>query len=130
MGTSVATELLARDLEPTLSFTLAGVLLQWQRDHRACVADLGADRSALNARGHSRGRNRRVYVRRLACLFSASHPLSDAEAQDQWVLWSRAGGGGPAAPVTELPQRGHYPQIEQAQAIAVLVKELVSTSLG
>lgn len=31
------------------------------------VADLGPDRSALNARDHSRGRNRRVYVRRLAC---------------------------------------------------------------
>jgi len=82
-----------------------------------------------------------VYVRRLACLFSASHPLSDAEAQDQWVLWSRAGGpqlahrlvhyikrapspgdalarrGGPAAPVTELPHSVTIPRSSKPQAI-------------
>jgi pimeloyl-ACP methyl ester carboxylesterase len=32
----------------------------------------------------------------------------------------------PSAPVTELPELGHYPQIEQPEAIAAIVRELIS----
>lgn len=124
-----------------------------------------------------------MFVRQLARLFSAAHPLSAAEAEDQWVLWRRAGGAHlahrlvrylaerqahasrwhgavsdwpgelrlawgmrdpvatpnvlaglrllrPAAPVTELPELAHYPQIEQPEAIAALVRELASASTG
>ncbi len=93
-GTSVATELLTRDLEWTLSFTPAGVpllngsviieraSLTWAQT--ALRSPLGAAFSRLSTRG--------LFIRQFARLFSASHPLSSAEAQDQCVLWSRAGG--------------------------------------
>jgi pimeloyl-ACP methyl ester carboxylesterase len=121
-----------------------------------------------------------VFVRQFARLFFPFHPLSDEEAEDQWVLWRRAGGARlahrlihyigerqahaarwhgairdwpgelrfawgmrdpvatpnvldglrqlrPAAPVTELPELGHYPQIERPDAIAALVDDLAST---
>ena len=35
----------------------------------------------------------------------------------------------PAAPVRELPELGHYPQIEDPEAIAALVEELASRAL-
>jgi pimeloyl-ACP methyl ester carboxylesterase len=34
----------------------------------------------------------------------------------------------PAAPVTEVPELGHYPQIERPEAIAALVDDLASTA--
>jgi pimeloyl-ACP methyl ester carboxylesterase len=36
----------------------------------------------------------------------------------------------PSAPVTELPELGHYPQIERPEAIAGLVDELAAASGG
>jgi pimeloyl-ACP methyl ester carboxylesterase len=110
--------------------------------------------------------NRPMFVRQFARLFSPAHPLSRAEAEDQWALW-RYGDGAriahrlthylderrmhaarwhgairewpgslrfawgmrdpvatprvlarlrelrPSAPVTELPDLGHYPQLER-----------------
>jgi len=185
MGTSVATELLARDLEGTLSFRLAGVLLfngSVIIERASLTWAQTALRSPLGA-AFARLSNRRVFVRQFARLFSASHPLSAAEAEDQWVLWRRARGAHlahrlvrylaerqahasrwhgavsdwpgelrlawgmrdpvatpnvlaglrllrPAAPVTEVPELAHYPQIEQPEAIAALVRELASASTG
>ncbi len=94
MGTSVATELLARDLEGTLGFRLPAALLfngsiiieraslTWAQ--RALRSPLGPALARLS--------NRRVFQRQFARLFSPEHPLSGAEAEDQWALWSRAGG--------------------------------------
>ncbi len=94
MGTSVATELLARDIDGRLGFELASALLfngsiiieraslTWGQ--RALRSPLGPALARLS--------NRRVFRRQFAGLFSAEHPLSDSEAEDQWELWSRAGG--------------------------------------
>jgi pimeloyl-ACP methyl ester carboxylesterase len=184
MGTSVATELLARDLEGALGFNLAGVLLfngsvlieraslTWAQ--KALRSPLGPAFARLSSRP--------MFARQFARLFSETHPLSDEEAADQWVLWRRAGGARlahrlihyigerqthavrwhgamrdwpgelrlasgmrdpvatphvlaglrelrPAAPVRELPELGHYPQIEDPEAIAALVEELASCAL-
>lgn len=183
MGTSVTTELLARDLEGALGFKLAGVLLfngsiiveraslTWAQ--QVLRSPFGAALARLS--------NRRVFERQFSRLFSPAHPLSDAEAEDQWLLWRRAGGARiahrlihyideriehaprwhgairdwpgelrlawgmrdpvatpavleglrelrPSAPLTELPELGHYPQIEQPEAIAAAIEELVSVS--
>ena len=181
MGTSVAPELLARDLEGVLSFNLAGALLlngsviieraslTWAQ--KALRSPLGPAVARLSSR--------RLFVRQFARLFSESHPLSAEEVEDQWALWRHAGGARlahrlihylgerqtyhprwhgavrdwpgdlrlawgmgdpvatpcvlaglrelrPAAPVAELPELGHYPQIEQPERIAALVEELAS----
>ena len=94
MGTSVATELLARDLEGRLGFNLTGALLfngsviieraslTWAQ--KALRSPVGPALARLSSR--------RVFVRQFARLFSEARPLSDEEAEDQWVLWRRAGG--------------------------------------
>jgi len=181
MGTSVATELLARDLERSLGFAIGGVLLlnggmiveraslTWaQTALRSPIGPLLA-----------RFSTRRVFVSQFGRLFSQAHPLAPAEAEDQWALWSHAGGSRiahrlinyidereahahrwhhalsdwpgdlrfawgmrdpvatahvlaglrelrPAAPVTELADLGHYPQIEQPAAIAGEIAALAS----
>jgi len=173
METSVATELLARDLERSLSFAIGGVLLlnggmiveraslTWaQTALRSPIGPLLA-----------RFSTRQVFVSQFGRLFSQVHPLDPAEAEDQWTLWRHAGGSRiahrlinyinervahaqrwhhalndwpghlrfawgmrdpvatpdvlaglrelrPAAPVTELANLGHCPQIEQPAAIA------------
>jgi pimeloyl-ACP methyl ester carboxylesterase len=94
MGTSVATELLARDLEGSLGIELAGVLLfngsivlerasltPSQRLLRGPLGPLAA-----------RLANERVFRREFARLFSPAHPLDDAEAADQWSLIAHDGG--------------------------------------
>lgn len=94
MGTSVATELLARDLEGNLGIDLAGVLLfngsivierasltPAQRLLRSPLGPLAARLSS-----------ERFFRREFARLFSDSHPLTDEEAADQWSLLSHDGG--------------------------------------
>jgi pimeloyl-ACP methyl ester carboxylesterase len=94
MGTSVATELLARDIRDLGRIGIAGVLLfngsivlerasltPAQRVLRSRVGPLAARLSS-----------ERVFRREFARLFSAEHPLSDAEAADQWALICNAGG--------------------------------------
>lgn len=181
MGTSVAAELMARDLEGRLPFTLGGVLLfnggmivaltslTWgQRGLRSPVGPLLARLSS-----------RRVFVSQFGSLFSSAHPLGADEAQDQWALWERAGGARqahrliayiaererhadrwlgalrdwpgelrlawgmrdpvatvavldglralrPSAPVLELPNLGHYPQIEEPVTISAAIEALVA----
>jgi pimeloyl-ACP methyl ester carboxylesterase len=94
MGTSVATELLARDIDGALRFELQAVLLfngsiiieraslTWAQ--RALRSPLGGVIARMS--------NRRAFQRQFGHLFSPGHPLSREEAEDQWALWRRAGG--------------------------------------
>jgi pimeloyl-ACP methyl ester carboxylesterase len=177
MGTSVATELLARDLEGRLPFALEGVLLlngsmvieqaslTWgQKLLRSRLGPLAARLS-----------NERTFRTQFAAIFSDEHPLSDEEAADQWSLLSYERGQRildrltfylhervtfaerwhgalrdwpgrlelawagrdpvcteavlravlalrPAAPLTRLPELGHYPQLEDPQAVMEIVE--------
>jgi pimeloyl-ACP methyl ester carboxylesterase len=94
MGTSVATQLLARDLEAALDFELAGVpllnggmiveraSLTWAQ--QALRSPLGPIVAPLSTRP--------VFHSQFSRLFSPAHALSVSEAEDQWTLWLRAGG--------------------------------------
>lgn len=88
MGSSVATELLARDLDKVLTFELASVML--------FNASLVLERTSLTL-GQQILRSRfgplaaRLTIQRrfrsqFGQIFSAQHPLSDQEAADQWSL--------------------------------------------
>lgn len=88
MGTSVATELLARDLAGQLPFDL----------HRAVITNGSVilERASLRPiqkilRGPlgpvvARFANRRMFARGFARLFSDDHPLTPEEADAQWAL--------------------------------------------
>lgn len=181
MGTSVACELLARQLSGTPAFTVGGVLLlnggmivslaslTWAQ--RALRSPLGPVLARLSTR--------RLFISQFSRLFSPDHPLTREEAEDQWTLWRRAGGARgadrliayidererhadrwlgalrdwpgelrlawglhdpvatvavldglrelrPAAPVLELPDLGHYPQIEDPGAIRSAIESLIA----
>ncbi|MQA76214.1 MAG: alpha/beta fold hydrolase [Solirubrobacterales bacterium] len=177
MGTSVATELLARDLDGRLGIEIAGALL--------FNGSIVLERASLTvAQRLLRGRfgalfaalaSERVFRHQFAALFSAAHPLRAEEAEDQWSLIRHAGGRAlghrlihyldereayaerwhgavrdwhgplslawglrdpvatpavlaalrelrPSAPVVELPELGHYPQIEDPARLAEVVR--------
>jgi pimeloyl-ACP methyl ester carboxylesterase len=181
MGTSIATELMARDIEGRLGFQLAGVLLfngsviveraSLTRAQQVLLSPAGPLLAQLSTA--------RVFKQQFAKLFSAAHPLSPAEAEDQWWLWQRARGARrahllinyvrqrrthaarwhgavsdwpgelrlvwglrdpvatvnvldglrelrPGVAVTELPELGHYPQLEDPAAIAAAVTGLLA----
>ena len=94
MGTSVATELLARDLAGALSFDLRRVVLT---NGSVIIERASLRPSQKILRGPlgpllSRLTNERSFRRGFARLFGAAHPLSDAEAGAQWSLLARDGG--------------------------------------
>jgi pimeloyl-ACP methyl ester carboxylesterase len=94
MGTSVVTELLARDIEGRLSMELAAVLLfngsmVLERASLTLSQKLLRSRLGPLAARLSTERAFRAQFRRI---FSSSHPLSDEEAADQWALLAEAGG--------------------------------------
>ena len=94
MGTSVATELLARDLGGQLPFELAGVLLfNGSMVIEAATLTLGQKvlRSRLGPIA-ARLSNERSFRAQFARIFSPEHPLSRAEAADQWALLAHSGG--------------------------------------
>jgi pimeloyl-ACP methyl ester carboxylesterase len=176
MGTSVVTELLARDLEGRLGFALGGVLLM----NGSMVierATLTVSQKLLRSRLGSiaaRLSNEPTFRAQMARIFSSGHPLSAEEAADQWSLLANNGGNRildrliaylrervqyadrwhgalrdwpgrielawalqdpvatravldavvelrPAAPATLLPAVGHYPQLEDPQALAEIL---------
>lgn len=88
MGTSVATELLARDLAGTLPFAIQRAVLtngsviieraSLRPSQKILRSPLGPLLSRLT--------NERGFLRGFARLFSAGHPLSEAEAKAQWAL--------------------------------------------
>lgn len=182
MGTSVATELMARDLEGRLEMRLTGALLfngsivlerssptPAQRVLRSRVGPLAARLS-----------NERLFRHQFGSVFSPTHPLSDEEAADQWSLICHNGGRTlghrlvaymdervehaerwhgavrdwpgalslawgmldpvatpdvlaalrelrPQAPVTELPELGHYPQLEDPRQMAQVLRQALRT---
>jgi pimeloyl-ACP methyl ester carboxylesterase len=167
MGTSVATELLARDLESALEMDVAGVLLFNGSMVQGAASPTLAQRILRSPLGplFSRLSSERFFRAQFGSVFSPGHPLTDEEAEDQWSLICAGGGRTlnhktirymderfrhaerwhgalrdwpgplqlawgmldpvatitvleavralrPRAPLTELPELGHYPQIE------------------
>jgi pimeloyl-ACP methyl ester carboxylesterase len=94
MGTSVTTELLARDLQGRLPFELQRVVLSngsvilRRASLRPVQKVLRGPLGPLAARLSSKAMFRREFAR----LFSANHPLSAEEADAQWALMSYNGG--------------------------------------
>jgi pimeloyl-ACP methyl ester carboxylesterase len=94
MGTSVATELLARAIDGRLGFEIEGVLLF----NGSIVLDRAtltpAQRLLRSPLGGLAGRlsGERVFRHQFGGVFSATHPLTDAEAADQWSLICHNGG--------------------------------------
>ena len=175
MGTSVATELMARDLEGTLGWELSGVLLFNGSIVLEAASLTLAQKLLRGPLGPLAARlsSRRFFDHQFGALFSAGHPLDPAEAEDQWALICHAGGRTighrlvhyldervelaprwhgairdweplrlawglqdpvattavlaalrelhPGVPVTELPELGHYPQIEDPARMAAIV---------
>jgi pimeloyl-ACP methyl ester carboxylesterase len=172
MGTSVATELLARDLESALEMNLAGVLLFNGSMVQGAASPTLAQRLLRSPVGplFSRLSSERFFRAQFGSVFSPGHPLTDAEAEDQWSLICAGGGRTlnhktirymeerfrhaerwhgalrdwpgllqlawgmvdpvatikvleavrelrPQAPLTELPDLGHYPQIEDPASL-------------
>jgi pimeloyl-ACP methyl ester carboxylesterase len=94
MGTSVATELLARDLKGRLPFELRSVLL-FNGSMVLERASLTISQKLLRSRlGPLAARlsNERSFRIQFGRLFSAAHPLSDEEAADQWALLAHDNG--------------------------------------
>jgi pimeloyl-ACP methyl ester carboxylesterase len=94
MGTSVTTELLARDIEGKLPFDLQRAVLS----NGSVILERASLRPVQKV---LRGRfgpvvaqliNRPMFIRGFARLFSAAHPLTAQEAAAQWALLSRNGG--------------------------------------
>ncbi len=173
MGTSVSTELFARELDGTHRLTLTGAVL-FNGSMLLHLADPTPGQRLLRSRGgpvFARLSSQRFFRNQLGSVFSAAHPLSAEEAKDQWSLVSARGGNlrmhgliaymdervryaerwhgairdwpgslsllwgmkdpvarvqvlrglqelRPGVPVTELPELGHYPQIEDPDQVA------------
>lgn len=181
MGTSVANELMARDLEGKLAMKIAGILL-FNGSMVLEVASPTPAQKALRSRLGplvARLSSERFFRHQFGSIFSAAHPLGEAEAEDQWALICHNGGRTlghrlisymdqreahaerwhgtirdwpgalslawglqdpvattavlaalrelrPEAPVSELPELAHYPQIEDPRRLA---RVLADTSI-
>ncbi|WP_320669099.1 alpha/beta fold hydrolase [Patulibacter defluvii] len=94
MGTTVANELIAREIEGRLPFALAGVLLS----NGSVVVERASLRPIQKLLRSPLGplvarlSNQRVFTRQMAALFSPGHPLDPAEAAAQWALAAHDGG--------------------------------------
>jgi pimeloyl-ACP methyl ester carboxylesterase len=94
LGTSVANELMARDLEGALGFELSGVLLlNGSMVQDAASPTLGQRllRGRLGPLA-SRLSSERFFRHQFGSIFSAGHPLTEEEAEDQWSLLNHGGG--------------------------------------
>jgi len=94
MGTSVATELMARDLESRLNVDLVGALL-FNGSILLDRARPTLGQKLLRTRAgplFARLMNERFFRRQFALLFSSEHPLDPREAADQWNLIAHGGG--------------------------------------
>ena len=173
MGTSVATELMARDLRGELDFEMTGALL-FNGSMLLHLAQPTVGQKILRSRFGplaSRLTTERGFRLQFSRIFSPAHPLTAEEAADQWSLIAHNDGQHighllvhymaererfterwhgairdwpgpltltwgmldpvartevldglrelrPGVPVLELPELAHYPQIEDASAIA------------
>lgn len=94
MGTSVATELMARDLAGELELEIAGALL-FNGSILLHLAKPTPAQKLLRSRLaplFARLTSRRAFRHQFGSLFSEAHPLTREEADDQWTLLSACGG--------------------------------------
>ncbi len=94
MGTSVANELMARDLEGKLTMDVAGILL-FNGSMVLEVASPTPAQKALRSRFGplvARVSSERFFRHQFGSVFSAAHPLCETEAEDQWALICHNGG--------------------------------------
>jgi pimeloyl-ACP methyl ester carboxylesterase len=185
MGTSVSTELMARDIEGAGRLPLLGALL-FNGSIVVERASLRLSQKLLRSRFgpvFSRLASERFFRQQFGELFSPSHPLTDEEAADQWALICHGGGRTlghetiayiderirfadrwhgaiadwprvlslawgmldpvatpavlaalrelrPGVPVEELPDLGHYPQLEAPERIAAALEAAVERVPG
>jgi pimeloyl-ACP methyl ester carboxylesterase len=94
IGTSVATELMARDLRGEGRIEIASITMLNGSIVQSRAHPTTAQRLLLSPAGPVAARltSRRFFRRQFGSLFSAEHPLSDEEAADQWSLLRRHGG--------------------------------------
>lgn len=182
MGTTVANELMARDIEAKLEMRLAGVLLFNGSMVLEAASPTPAQKLLRSRFGPLAARltNRPVFRQQFGSIFSEAHPLTDAACDDDWALICHNGGRTlghrlisymderiihaerwhgairdwpgklslawgmldpvatpnvlaamrelrPAVPVAELPQLGHYPQREDPQAMAAILRDALKS---
>lgn len=94
MGTSVANELMARDLEGKLEMDVAGILLFNGSMVLERASPILGQRILRSRFGplFSRLSSERVFRQQFGSVFSEAHPLSEEEAADQWSLVCNNGG--------------------------------------
>jgi pimeloyl-ACP methyl ester carboxylesterase len=94
MGTSVANELMARDIDGSLGFELAGVLLLNGSMVQSAASPTLGQRLLRGRLGPvaSQLSSERFFRHQFGSIFSPGHPLSDDEAADQWSLIRFNGG--------------------------------------
>ncbi len=94
MGTSVATELLARVIEGEPEMPIAGVLLLNGSMVQGAASPTLGQRLLRSPVGpvFSRLSSERFFRHQFGQIFSPDHPLTDEEAEDQWALICAGGG--------------------------------------
>ena len=94
MGTSVANELFAREIEGRRAFEISGALL-FNGSMLLHLAHLTAGQKLLMSKAGpalAQLSSERFFRQQLGAVFSEAHPLSSEEAADQWSLMSYNGG--------------------------------------
>lgn len=88
MGTSVANELMARELEGRLVMEIAGIVLFNGSMVLEVASPTPAQRALRSRLGPlvARLSSERFFRHQFGSVFSAAHPLSEEEAEDQWSL--------------------------------------------
>ena len=94
MGTSVANELMARDLEGKLEMEIAGIVLFNGSMVLEAASPTPAQKALRSPLGPlvARLSSERFFRHQFGSVFSEAHPLSEAEAADQWSLVCHNGG--------------------------------------
>ena len=94
MGTSVANELMAREIEGSLGFEIAGVLLLNGSMVQDAASPILGQRLLRGPLGPLAARlsSERFFRAQFGSVFSPGHPLGENEAADQWCLVRREGG--------------------------------------
>jgi pimeloyl-ACP methyl ester carboxylesterase len=94
MGTSVATELMARDINAELEMDVRGALLFNGSVVQEAASPTIAQRLLRGPLGpvFARLSVEPFFRQQLGSVFSPDHPLTDQEAEDQWCLISGRGG--------------------------------------
>jgi pimeloyl-ACP methyl ester carboxylesterase len=94
MGTSVANELMARDLGGQLAMKIAGIVLFNGSMVLEAASPTPAQKALRSRLGPlvARLSSERVFRHQFGSVFSAAHPLSDEEEADQWSLVCHNGG--------------------------------------